>query len=55
VQRAPQPERGERLGWLRWTLGAFGVLLLAAGTFISGGWPILIAGFIVVIGAASLR
>jgi hypothetical protein len=44
-----------RLKWARWTLGGVGVLLLAAGTFISGGWPILILGFVVVVGAASLR
>jgi hypothetical protein len=40
---------------VRRALGAAGVLLLAAGTFISGGWPIVILGFVVVIGAASLR
>jgi hypothetical protein len=57
VRRTPQPEpeHGDRLTRARWALGATGVLMLAAGTFISGGWPILILGFIVVVGAASLR
>jgi predicted anti-sigma-YlaC factor YlaD len=55
VQRARQPDRGERPKWARWALGAVGVLLLAAGTFVSAGWPILILGFIVVVGAATRR
>jgi len=49
------PEPSEQLKWARWALGTVGVLLIAAGVFISGGWPILIPGFIVVVAAASLR
>lgn len=55
MPEAQPPKREDQLKWARWALGTVGVLLLAAGVFISGGWPILIPGFIVVIAAASMR
>jgi uncharacterized membrane protein len=55
VPKAPQPEPNERLKWTRQTLRAVGVFLLAVGIFVSGGWPILILGFILLLVAARLR
>jgi hypothetical protein len=32
-----------------------GALLVALGIFVSGGWPFLVGGFVLLVAAASLR
>lgn len=55
-QQKPMPKHPEdRLRWARWSVSALGILFLAMGNFISGGWPLIVLGLLVVVGAALLR
>jgi hypothetical protein len=55
VPPARQSDAESHRRWARGTLAVLGILLLASGMVISGGWPLMLFGFAAVVAAATVR